>query len=225
MFDMFIINILLATALSLAAVLIIRHRGKLEWTASWLCFFAGYICLVPALFAGFFVENLPFFTRLNTNVWFRAFFQTALVEETIKFAGMTIIVLILGTRKKWKPVEYVFYSIITGLGFALYENVFYSMGNTYTVLLRGLTAVPLHAAAAGISGYFLMRRIVHKKGGLLIGLILAVILHGFYNLPLFIGGIHSYFALVVLAAGLEILRNLLRFARESTISADSLDKR
>jgi protease PrsW len=85
----------------------------------------------------------------------------------------------------------IVYTVVASLGFACLENILYvSGGGMTTALARAFTAVPMHAFMSGIMGYYIgkarfaaseveERRLMRK------GLIIAVLLHGTYDVLLF----------------------------------------
>jgi RsiW-degrading membrane proteinase PrsW (M82 family) len=86
----------------------------------------------------------------------------------------------------------IVYATRAGLGFALVENVFYLLGQVdmqgliVTWVLRALLAVPGHALWTGMMGYLAARRRFDGVGpGILGGYLLAVFLHGTYDVALF----------------------------------------
>jgi RsiW-degrading membrane proteinase PrsW (M82 family) len=112
-----------------------------------------------------------------------AFFIAGLTEEALKLA----VVLIFLWRKPYfdEVMDGILYTAAASLGFALIENVLYSAANPVTGLVRAFTAVPLHAVASGIMGYFVGRAKFAKGGGTLVwlvfGLMTAVTIHGLYD--------------------------------------------
>lgn len=84
------------------------------------------------------------------------FLVVALVEEFVKRAAVR--------KGVWRSREfdYVFdgivYSVASALGFATLENLLYVMdGGLEMALMRGVTAIPVHAAAGAIMGTYLGR--------------------------------------------------------------------
>jgi RsiW-degrading membrane proteinase PrsW (M82 family) len=91
-----------------------------------------------------------------------------------------------------EPIDAMIYMIISALGFAAGENILVLsplkspfFGQIFEIsLLRFLGATFLHALASGTIGFFigLSLRPRRKEWRLIfVGLILAVLLHGFYN--------------------------------------------
>ena len=125
------------------------------------------------------------------GAWYQAFVQAALPEEACKIAVVYWLV--------WKHPAFderldgIIYATRAGLGFALVENVFYLLGQDNTQqmivvwLLRAALAVPGHALWTGVIGYLAARRRFDRVGpGLVGGYLLAVVLHGGYDVTLFL---------------------------------------
>ncbi|MFZ1677060.1 MAG: PrsW family glutamic-type intramembrane protease [Saprospiraceae bacterium] len=84
-----------------------------------------------------------------------------------------------------QPFDGIVYAIMVGMGYATAENVFYviSSGNNCDIL-RMFTTVPLNAVCAVIMGYFLGEAKLFRNRIFLYGLLallLAVIVHGYYD--------------------------------------------
>jgi RsiW-degrading membrane proteinase PrsW (M82 family) len=120
---------------------------------------------------------------------FRAFVVAALVEEYLK---LSIVRLFAYKNRNFDEVmDGVVYTVVASLGFACMENILYVMGGTvWTALTRAFTAVPLHATASGLMGYYIgrarfaaspqtERALINK------GLRTAIFIHGTYDLLLF----------------------------------------
>lgn len=169
-------------------------------------FFYGMLLTVPAIFLekAFFeieIKNLsPFFISI-LNI----FIGVAFVEEYLKF--LLIKLKILKNPEFDEPVDAMIYMIIAALGFAAAENllVLFSvgiqnsngggfllplltpvfLGKIFEIsLLRFLGATFLHALSSAIIGFFIGLSFFEKekrKSLILIGMILAVLLHGLYN--------------------------------------------
>ncbi len=76
----------------------------------------------------------------------------------------------------------IVYTIAISMGFALFENITYSVGDPLsTVLIRGITAVPLHALASGIMGYYIGSAKFNKEVSSRKGLFIAIGIHGLYD--------------------------------------------
>lgn len=137
------------------------------------------------------------------------FVGVAVVEELLKY--FVVKEKVLNNAEFDEPVDTVLYMIIAALGFAAAENIliFFSLGPAFllgeTILLtifRFLGATFLHVLASGILGYFLAMSIYQTKYRgrlLLLGLTIAVLLHGLYNFSIIeIGGKASFFIPLIL---------------------------
>lgn len=117
-----------------------------------------------------------------------AFFIVAIAEEGAKF--------LLLKKRTWKDPNFNFrfdgvvYAVFVSLGFAAFENVGYvfSFGLSVSVP-RALLAIPAHMGFAVFMGAFYGRAKLceangdntGKKLNLIIGYLMAVLLHGFYD--------------------------------------------
>ena len=120
---------------------------------------------------------------------FYIFILVAFVEEGLKFLAIKI-----GAYHNKAYDEYldgIIYGITAGLGLAVFENFMaIFLGGSEAIFFRFATSTLMHALVGGIMGYFMAiskfgRK---KKGYFAYGLIVAVILHGGYNLVLKIPG-------------------------------------
>lgn len=124
----------------------------------------------------------------------------ALSEETGKLAALGV------TRLDHPPIEAfegVFAGASLGLGFALVENSWYVADATMVLILRGVTAVPLHAVAAGFIGWSIESPA--RPGRIAAGWIAAVLLHGIYNAMIAAGGLTSAATIVLVGSAVAIL--------------------
>ncbi len=122
---------------------------------------------------------------------YMSFVIAALPEEAGKLGAMMLFA--------WRRPEFdermdgIVYGARAGLGFALVENVAYlllipaSLGEYVSVFIgRAVLAVPGHATWGGLMGWFAARRRFDGRGpGLLGGYLVAVALHGIYDVFLF----------------------------------------
>jgi RsiW-degrading membrane proteinase PrsW (M82 family) len=164
---------------------------------------------------------------------YNGFIVAALPEETAKLLCVYFLV--------WRAPEFderldgIVYAARAGLGFALVENVLYlrlyagTDQFAFVWIARALLAVPGHAIWAGIMGYFVAIRRFDRVGpGPLGGLLIAVALHGLYDMVLFsqpqlvfeygqaIGNtITLGVPILIIGGGALALRRLARRAREA----------
>lgn len=156
---------------------------------------------------------------------FSAVIQAPIVEELAKGLGIFIIFLI-GRRAFDGPIDGIVYGALIGGGFAFTENIQYFAISliegggeqlTATFVMRGLLSPFAHAMFTALTGFAMglaARRSASKGavlGAGLLGLLGAIILHGFWNgsatfadffalyitlqVPLFIGFILAIVAL------------------------------
>ena len=156
-------------------------------------FIWGMLATIPVLgielALKFFVELLPISRDLAFILYI--FFGIALVEEVFKF--LVVRWHVYKSSALDEPVDLMLYMIIAALGFAGLENilVLFGLGDIAPVshiatlaVFRFLGATFLHALASGLFGYFLaMGQASHKHhtSSLVLGLVLATLLHGFFN--------------------------------------------
>jgi RsiW-degrading membrane proteinase PrsW (M82 family) len=138
-----------------------------------------------------------------------AFIQVALIEEAAKYLTFEWTSSQRRSASFDLPVATMFYAMLSSAGFALMENVQYLMGLGQQVLApRAITAVALHMMCGVIMGYFLAKsisiKIPHenpinpiqdlendmtrfKKFMMkMVGVGCAALMHGFYDLNLFL---------------------------------------
>ena len=136
------------------------------------------------------------------------FLIVAATEEVLKFFVVHFRVL-RRTMQLDEPVDAMVYMIVAALGFAAIENIFLLtplfekdfVATLHIAFSRFVGATLLHALASGIIGYYLALRIFKKgqKGfpPLIHGFILAILLHGFYNILVIQTEQHFYFMLPI----------------------------
>jgi len=147
-----------------------------------------------------------------------AFVVTALAEECWKLAALVPLICM---HELDEPLDGVVYGTAVGLGFAGIENVFYAQqgGDLELLLQRAFTSTLTHAACTGCLGFCWaqgkLRRLGCSTAGWLGGgIVLAVVLHGLYDLCLGGGRALSLVSLlVVLPVALVLLALKVRWAR------------
>ncbi len=168
-------------------------------------FIFGFISVIPAIGIEMLLSSLiPNSTQLS-NILIRSFISAALVEEYIKYKTVSLFAL---PNKNFDEIaDGIVYTITASLGFAVFENIFYSFGPVSTLILRGLTAIPLHAIASGIMGYYIGKSKFDNPNIRYKGLLWAVSIHGFYDFTLFFG---SWLPLLIIPllffSGMALLR-------------------
>ena len=155
-------------------------------------FFYGAIITIPAiLFETLFFEvvkisGLAIPAAFIVNI----FLGVALIEETLKYS--VIKQKVFNNPEFDEPVDAMIYMIVAALGFAAAENllILFPLQNPFLSeifeisFLRFLGATFLHALCSAVVGYFIGLSFYRKRERnklILIGLIIAILLHGFYN--------------------------------------------
>jgi protease PrsW len=178
----------------------------------------GFVAVIPAIIAELCLAMIS--PPGILGIIFKAFVIAALVEESIKY--FFIKSFLFRNAKFDECIDGILYAVCVSLGFAFVENVVYGLRDRNALIIRAFTAVPMHAVATGIMGYYLGRAKVTKTEGpdLLAakGLKYAVLVHGFYDLFLFIGGLVSLVSLAILGGGWVVLRRLIKDAKEIDIA-------
>jgi protease PrsW len=160
-----------------------------------LAAFLGMLSIIPAIILELYVGK-----SLGANIepqmtyqgsTFHAFVIAAAIEEACKAA---LIFLFIWRKPEFdERMDGIVYFSRAGLGFALVENIGYLLmaqslsGQITTWILRAVLAVPGHAIWTGIIGAMAARRRFDKKGlGVVGGYLLAVAMHGLYDLCAFL---------------------------------------
>ena len=203
-----VINILLAFIPSLLLVVFFYRKDNQKKEPPSLIlktFLLGFISVLPAALIEIFISPFLIGNSHLTSALYKAFIIAAVVEEGIK---LTVIKLFIFNRTEFDEVtDGILYTITVSLGFAFFENLFYSFGSITVLLIRGLSAVPLHASASGIMGYFIGKSKFEGKGYLEIGFISAVAIHGLYDFFLFYGGTLSLMVVpLLIIAGIIVMK-------------------
>lgn len=144
-----------------------------------------------------------------------AFVVAAFTEEAVKL----LVVLAYPFRRSVvnEVMDGVVYTVAASLGFGLIENLAFGAADLATAVIRAMTAVPMHAVASGLMGYFVGRaRFASSSGALpltLAGLLCGVCAHGAYDWAVF-NHDNAWFAesIAVLVVGALALWGLVRRA-------------
>jgi protease PrsW len=162
-----------------------------------LCFFATGVLSISVLLLAYHIPPLSWLVQSfkspsQFNHMFEYIFAIGLPEELCKALPLFVL---LRKANPLPPQVMLFYGLMSGLGFGIYEGVDYQMGRNFRYASSGgeyyllnlvrLTTLPfLHAMWTGIAGYFIgfaglyPRR---QRGLILIGIGLPAMLHGLYN--------------------------------------------
>ncbi len=151
---------------------------------------------------------------------FVAILILALVEELAKFGGAFFAVH--KNEAFDEPVDAMIYMVVASLGFATLENVGalggfvsgYSGSATVSEIInvssmRFVGATLLHTLSSGIVGYYWAKSIrgFGSKGNLILGIILATLLHTLFNYLIITSESLSYSILLVIIVGFITLND------------------
>lgn len=190
-------------------------------------FILGIAGIIPALVIELAARSLePHFAGSPLGLaFFRAFAVAALCEEWIKY--QVVMHFAFALPEFDEVTDGIVYTVVASLGFACFENVMYVMGSDLTTAIaRAFTAVPMHAFAAGIMGYYIgTAKFAGEDRPKLLrkGLFLAVLIHGLYDFILFatpamerrggpIAGFLPFLVVPLLAIVFVSLRRRIRLA-------------
>jgi len=172
-----------------------RKPGYLYHLESFL--YGTILAIILLLLNGIieFFYPVPLFA-LHSNI-FNGFVKAALPEKI----GATILIyyLIRKNRGKIVVIDSMIMAMLLGSGFSAIENWAYSTSSSASVILvRFLSAVPLHTYTCGMIGYFLSMMAIgsssiRKKQYLIYAFILPYLLHGLFDSLILVGGPVSYF--------------------------------
>ena len=203
------LTVALAAGPALILLRIIYKKDRRKPEPPRLVFFSillGFASTIPALILGSISNRLITQFYPQHYLLLTAFVTAALIEEGSK---MTMVYRYLVPKTSFDEVtDGILYTAGTSMGFAILENLLYSAGNPLSLmLLRGVTAVPLHATASGIMANWIARAKFGNANLRFIGLFHAVLIHGTYNALLFTS---SGFSLLVIPLLLFSWRKLKR---------------
>jgi RsiW-degrading membrane proteinase PrsW (M82 family) len=148
------------------------------------------------------ILQLPSFPGINIlyacieadSVFVRAFgfiFGVGVLEETVK--AIPLLLIIRRAKEPYIPQSLVFYGLMSGIAFGVFEGVQYQMtinkeldySNAFFMNLARLTSLPfLHAIWAGIAGYFIAFANLYPKYRLslyFLAIFIPAVIHGLYD--------------------------------------------
>lgn len=136
------------------------------------------------------------------TLFFSSIFIIGIIEEGLK--SFVVYKLHFNHPEFDEPVDGIIYGITVGLGFAAFENLFYTVIYGYQVgLTRAVLTSLAHASFTGIFGFFLSRA-QHEDNKSLIwyGFLLVAFLHGLYDF-LVIGGFVGLISTIIIIGILQ----------------------
>lgn len=177
--------------------------------------FYGVLAAGVALFLELYLEK--FFDMFNfdnfINIFIKSFFVIGLSEEVVKWF---ITYYVCFNDKEFNYVyDAIVYTVFVAIGFASIENIIAILGNSFDISLalkRGLITVPAHIFFAILSGYYLgeakkyqKRNWLKKyKRSLVYSITLPILVHGLFDMLLFISSNTSLVLSIILIVYLYI---------------------
>jgi hypothetical protein len=152
-----------------------------------LSFLCGGLSIIPAA-----LLEVLFEIKSKTTMGLMAenFIIVALTEELCKFFVIRFIPYRNINFDEF--VDGAVYGAAVGGGFATFENVFYVMEHGFEVgLMRAVLSVPMHVFTGALIGHYLASVKFQKNTlipALMKGLLVAVLVHGFFDYVITLGG-------------------------------------
>lgn len=211
----------LAIAPGIAIMVYVYFRDKYEKEPLSLllkAFIAGVAVVAPTavceqfLFSTFALGNGILAHAAVNNYLFIGF-----TEEFWKFLALYLVAF---RRPDFnEPFDGIMYAVMVSMGFATAENLLYVYnGGLEVAVARIFTAVPAHGTFAVLMGYFVGLAKFRKRHSpyLTLGLLIAVLFHGTYDLFLSIHNMEliALGALVSLAIGIRLSFRAMRILNE-----------
>lgn len=176
-------------------------------------FFYGALATIPAALVEVGIGSFP----IGEILYFMV--GVALVEEVFKY--LVVKKRVVESSEFDEPVDAMLYMIIAALGFAAVENIL----NMFLLLkpqyffdaflvggIRFVGATFLHALCSGLVGYYLALSFLYTKRRFKMiakGLLIAVLLHGFYDLSIIkIEGMAKFIIPIIILIFLSIFVSL-----------------
>lgn len=159
------------------------------WKVVRKTFLLGVAVCVPVLIVDAVLKHWqPPQTAPYPYAFYEAFMIASIPEEFFKY--LVLLLYSIKHQEFNEPFDGIVYGVTASLGFATLENVLYvSTGGISVALLRAFTAVPGHALTGAVMGFFLgmtLRSPKQKPLWYILALLIPIILHGLYDLPLMI---------------------------------------
>ena len=200
--------IILISSLPLIIALIVLHKRGISSIWFFVCTIAGFFSVAIVLLLNNFFPVLSISERNNI---FNILIRAAFTEELSRFIVlMPLLAIALQKRGGRSAVVDPSYDnsawggiagLITGLGFAAAESIFYEILTPGAALLRAFSAAPLHGACGARVGtaciYFRSRPMYA-----LYLFLSAAVIHGMYNLFLISYHLPSVLALMLAIAAM-----------------------
>lgn len=192
-------------------------------------FVYGMLVAILAVFLerGFFIIVKNIALSPSLIIILNTFAGVALIEEFLKY--FVIRETVLNSPEFDEPIDAILYMMIAALGFAAVENIMVLFQLSSSLLLsqtlfilglRFLGATFLHVLCSGTVGYWLALSFESEKKEIklpIFGLIIAIVLHGFYNFFIIKGG-GGFFVSVAILISLALFVSFgLKRAKEMSL--------
>jgi len=176
----------------------------------------GFIATIPAIALEFVVDLPAALLPGFLGIAWTSFVTAAMVEEGVKYFFLKR--YLLRNNAFDEVMDGIVYAACVSLGFAFAENLMYGLDGGWVLVFRAFTAVPMHAAATGVMGFWLgvSKRAEDAAGAASArrkGFASAVAIHGFYDFFLFAGSPLAIGAIITLFVSVRVLRSLIRRAQ------------
>lgn len=172
-------------------------------------FLWGMLITIPAIAFEFaaeffipFIESGDFLVVIISSL-----FIVAPIEEFLKY--YVIKKVAFNSPAFDEPIDGIIYGVVAGLGFATLENILVILAEGQNaIILRFATATLMHAITGGLIGYYVSKvKFSNKskkenKNFIIQGLVLAILIHGLYNI---IVSLQSFITLIILVIFLVVI--------------------
>ena len=214
------VNILLALIPSSVLVFFFYFRDKHKRESPFLIFkifLAGFLIVIPAIIIELVLGHFGSGLSGIPYLLIKAFVIAAFVEEGLKLAVIKVYVF---PKKDFdEVVDGIVFTITASMGFAFFENILYTDGPSSVLILRGFTAVLLHASASGIMGYYIGMSKSGQDYSIRKGFLAAVLIHGLYDFFLFTETLLAYLIIPLLIISIIILLKLFKKALDNDLKS------
>jgi RsiW-degrading membrane proteinase PrsW (M82 family) len=156
----------------------------------WMTFLLGMAIVVPVLVVAVPVMALSGMVIGNPYLLglVMASLGAGIPEEFFKF--LVVRYYAANHRAFNEPMDGIVYGVAASLGFATLENVIYTISFNFSlvvVILRALTAIPMHGMVGAVMGWYIAQWRFRSKGrgwNLLLALVVPMVLHSAYDFPM-----------------------------------------
>lgn len=171
------------------------NTKQVKWQTSVLVFFLVQIAVLVFIN----LQNFPgfsfFYSLINSDYllirMIGFIFGVGILEEIIK--ALPLFFIVQKAKEPLIPQTLVYYGLISGIGFGVYEGVLYQTtvnvelgyNESFFMNVARLTCLPfLHAIWSGIAGYFISFADLYpkyRKSLYLLAILVPALLHGLYD--------------------------------------------